>query len=74
MSIQQLTNEVKRLSTEQAASLLGIKPQTLRASLCRDGAYMGARPVKSANRFLKWKAADIERLAAGETLAAKVAS
>ena len=63
-----------RLSTEQAADLLGIKPQTLRASLCRDGSYMGARPVKSANRFLKWNADDIEALAAGETLSAKVAS
>ncbi len=68
MSIQQLTEAVKRLSTDEAAALLKIKPQTMRAALCRDGHYLGARPAKSANRFLKWNAADIECLATGETL------
>jgi hypothetical protein len=70
MSIQQITEAVKRLSTEEAAALLKVKPQTLRAALCRDGAYLGARPFKSANRFLLWNAADIERLAAGQTITA----
>jgi hypothetical protein len=68
MSIQQVTETVKRLSTEEAAALLKVKPQTLRAALCRDGHYLNCRPTKSANRFLLWKAADIERLAAGEVL------
>lgn len=68
MHIQQITEAVKRLSTTEAAALLKIKPQTLRAALCRDGNYLGARPLKSANRFLLWNAADIERLAAGEVL------
>jgi hypothetical protein len=57
-----------RLSTEEAAAALKVKPQTLRAALCRDGHYMGTRPVKSANRFLKWNASEIERLAAGESI------
>jgi hypothetical protein len=74
MSIQQITESVKRLSTIEAAEVLKVRPQTLRAALCRDGHYLGARPAKSANRFLLWNAADIERLAAGEILAAKVAS
>ncbi len=68
MSLQQIAESVKRLSTEEAAALLKIKPQTLRAALCRDGHYLNARPTKSANRFLLWNAADIERLAAGEVL------
>lgn len=68
MSIQQITEAVKRLSTEEAAALLKIKPQTMRAALCRDGHYLGARPTKSANRFLLWDAAQVERLAAGESL------
>ena len=68
MSIQQITEAVKRLSTEEAAALLKVKPQTLRAALCRDGAYLGARPFNSANRFLLWNAADIERLAAGQAI------
>jgi hypothetical protein len=70
MSIQQITEAVKRLSTEEAAALLKVKPQTLRAALCRDGAYLGARPFKSANRFLLWNAADIERLVQGQAIAA----
>jgi hypothetical protein len=70
MQIQQITEAVKRLSTEEAAALLKVKPQTLRAALCRDSHYLGARPTKSANRFLLWNAADIERLARGETIAA----
>jgi hypothetical protein len=74
MSIQQVTEAVKRLSTEEAAAILKIKAQSMRAALCRDGHYLGARPAKSANRFLKWNAADIEALAAGETLSAKAAS
>ena len=68
MTIQQVTETVKRLSTEEAAARLKVKPQTLRAALCRDGHYLNARPSKSANRFLLWKAVDIERLAAGEVL------
>jgi hypothetical protein len=72
MSIQQITESVKRLSTIEAAGVLRIRPQTLRAALCRDGSYCGARPVKTANRFLLWNADEIERLAAGETLSAKV--
>lgn len=53
-------------STDEAAAILHIKPQTLRAALCRDGAYMGLRPIKRANRFLAWPADGIEALARGE--------
>ena len=61
----QQTNHQRRYSTEQAAQRLGVKPNTLRAGLCRDGAYMGVRPSKQANRFLNWPADEIDRLAGG---------
>ncbi len=54
------------LSTEELAKGLGIKPQTLRAALCRDGKYFGIKPVKAKNRFLRWPADAVERLTAGE--------
>lgn len=53
-------------STDQAAAALKIRPQTLRAALCRDGHYFGVRPVKCPNRFLLWPAAEIDALTAGE--------
>lgn len=54
------------LSTEELAARLGIKPQTLRAALCRNGEYYGVRPLKAKNRFLRWPADAVERLTAGE--------
>ena len=53
-------------STEQAAAALHVRPQTLRAALCRDGHYFGVRPVKLPNRMLAWPREAIERLTAGE--------
>lgn len=55
-------------STEDAARILNVKPQTLRAALCRDGAYQGLRPLKRSNRFLAWPADGIEALARGERI------
>ncbi|HRE18381.1 MAG TPA: helix-turn-helix domain-containing protein [Rhodocyclaceae bacterium] len=68
MSIHQARrgDQVHFFSTEEAATRLGIKPQTLRAALCRDGAYFGIRPFKSKNRFLRWPADAVEALIAGE--------
>ena len=56
----------RTLSTEQAAAALHIRPQTLRAALCRNGEYYGVRPLKAKNRFLRWPADAVERLTAGE--------
>lgn len=55
----------RNYSTEEAAAVLKVRPQTLRAALCRDGAYFGVRPQKARNRFLLWDAAAVEALAAG---------
>jgi hypothetical protein len=59
-----------QLTTEALAAALGIKPQTLRANLCRAGHYYGLRPVKLPNRMLLWPADAVERLTTGATSAA----
>lgn len=53
---------LRSYSTEEAAAALKVKPQTLRAGLCRDGAYQGVRPLKARNRFLIWPADAIDAL------------
>jgi len=50
------------LTTEALAAALGLKSQTLRAALCRDGHYCGVRPSKAANRFLYWPADSVQRI------------
>lgn len=55
-----------KLSTEELAQLLRIVPQTARAGLCRNGHYLGMRPVKLPNGKLLWDTAAAERLTAGE--------
>ena len=50
------------ISTEELAGLLRLKPQSLRAALCRDGSYFGLRPRKLPNGRLLWPADAVERL------------
>lgn len=57
---------LRTYSTEEAAAVLKVKPHTLRAAVCRDGAYFGVRPKKARNRFLVWDAEQIDDLARGE--------
>jgi len=57
---------LRNYSTEEAAAILKVKPQTLRAALCRDGNYAGIRPRKLPSRFLAWPAEAIERVLRGE--------
>jgi hypothetical protein len=42
------------LNTEQFAEKMLVRPGTIRTSVCRNGSYMGIRPVKLPNRFLAW--------------------
>lgn len=58
-----------KLSTEQLSDRLMVKPQTIRAGYCREGHYLGLRPVKLANRRLLWDAAEVEALTAGKAAA-----
>lgn len=50
------------ISTEELAALLRLKPQSLRAALCRDGHYFGVRPRKLPNGRLLWPADAVERM------------
>jgi hypothetical protein len=51
-----------RYSTEVIAEHLNIKPQTIRAALCRNGHYLGLRPIKLPNRRLLWDASALQEL------------
>lgn len=55
---------LRTYSTEEAAAVLKVRPQTLRAAVCRDGHYFGVRPQKARNRFLMWNAAAVDALVA----------
>lgn len=54
-----------KLSTEELAAGVRVKPQTIRAALCRNGHYLGLRPCKLPNGRLLWDAAEVDRLLAG---------
>ena len=62
------TAHAVRLSTDEAAARLKVKPQTLRAAVCRNSHYCGIRPVKGPNRFLYWPADAIDRLLVGDAV------
>lgn len=49
-------------TTEELARRLGLRPQTLRAALCRNGHYFGLRPTKLPNGRLLWPADAFEKL------------
>jgi hypothetical protein len=56
-----------RLTTEQFASINGIRPQSVRVRLCRTGSYFGVIPRRSLNGRWLWPApaeASVERAAA----------
>jgi hypothetical protein len=46
-------------STDQAATFLHIKPESMRVRLCRTGSFHGVRPKKTPSRFLLWPVAEI---------------
>lgn len=55
-------------TTEELARRLGLRPQTLRAALCRNGHYFGLRPAKLPNGRLLWPADSFERLIGRESV------
>lgn len=52
----------RKLSTDEFAEWLHVKSQTIRAGLCRDGHYLGLRPVKLPNRRLLWDSSEVREL------------
>ncbi|MBF5010270.1 DNA-binding protein [Burkholderia pseudomultivorans] len=67
MYAQQLTATQTRrlLTTEELASLLSLRPQSIRKRYCQTGAYFTLRPVKLPNGRLMWPADAVEKLAEG---------
>jgi len=55
-----------KLSTEELAALCKVVPQSIRAAMCRNGHWLGMRPVKLANRRLLWDATEAVRVLNGE--------
>jgi hypothetical protein len=53
-------------STEEFGRSLKIKAQSIRHSLCKNGAYLGIRPRKLPNGRLLWPAAEVDRVIFGE--------
>lgn len=53
------------ITTEEAADLLGLRPQTLRKAYSSDGRYFSIVPKKAANRRLYWKADLVRALIEG---------
>ena len=53
-------------TTEDAARILRVKPQSLRRALCVRGEYYGVTPHKMPNGRLRWDAASIDALVRGE--------
>lgn len=52
------------LTTQQAAAVIGMAPQTMRKWACRDTAPMGIRPLK-IGRSVRWQIDDIARILGG---------
>lgn len=57
-----------KYTTEEAAARLRAAKQTPRASLCRNGHWLGMRPTKLPNGRLLWDADEVELLANGGVL------
>ncbi len=59
-----------KLSTEELAAFGKVVPQSIRAAVCRNGHWMGLRPIKLPNRRLLWDAAEAARVLNGEVVGA----
>ncbi|MBN8519999.1 MAG: hypothetical protein J5X22_17110 [Candidatus Accumulibacter sp.] len=55
-----------KISTEEVAARLLVKPQTVRRAFCVGGHYLGLIPIKLASRRLLWDAAEVDALVAGK--------
>lgn len=51
-----------RITTDAFAKAVGVNPNTIRHALCKNGHYMGVRPLKLPNRWLAWPRDEIDAL------------
>lgn len=52
----------RTMSTEELASKLRVKPNTIRRGFCVDGHYLTLRPIKLSNGRLLWSADQANKL------------
>jgi len=64
----QINIDTPTLSTNELAALFKVAPQSIRAAICRNGHWLGMRPVKLANRRILWDADQANRILSGEKL------
>lgn len=59
-----MTSEEKtaRITTEQLATLLGVRSTSIRTALSLKGSYWGLRPIKAPNGRLLWNRNEAEAL------------
>ncbi|CAN0618011.1 conserved protein of unknown function [Burkholderia multivorans] len=50
------------LTTEELASLMSVRPQSIRKRYMKTGSYHGVRPTKLPNRFLAWPNNSVQQL------------
>ena len=53
------------ISTEKLAAAFGVKPNTPRVALARDGHYFGLKPRKAPNGRLIWPLEEVQAVLAG---------
>lgn len=53
------------LSTEEVAQVARLLPGSIRSAVCRQGHWLGLKPVKLPNRRLLWPADDVQRVLNG---------
>jgi len=56
--------QATHITTETLAEAMTVKPDTIRARLCRFGSYFGVVPIKCPNGRLLWPADAKERILA----------
>lgn len=62
----QTNHPTPKLSTAELAACGKVVPQSIIASVCRNGHWMGLRPIKLPNRRLLWDAIEAARVLNGE--------
>ena len=54
------------ITTDELASILSIRPQSIRKRYCQTGAYFSLRPLKLPNGRLMWPADALAQLSEGQ--------
>lgn len=57
-----MRNSSQKITTTELAKDIGLKPQTLWASVCRTGGYCGITPDRLPNGRLLWPQDTVDRL------------